>query len=174
MNVVIRKGKLRDLNAVRGLAIRSVKYGISDVRRIPVEVVQQYTRKALADLEATIFQKNFKLIIAEDADTNKIIGYLMLVLNEIEGSTGELQSLIHDLAVDPAYWGKYVVDRLMARAEEITKENKLKYIVGEITANNKRPLIYSQVRLCYNVERHQIVKYLGDDAKQKRPRHIVR
>jgi hypothetical protein len=56
--------------------------------------------------------------------------------------------------------GKFVVDRLMARAEEITRETGLRYIVGEISASNRRPLIYSTRRLHYTIERHQIVKVL--------------
>lgn len=85
----------------------------------------------------------------------------MLDLDQVEGSTGEKQSLIHDLAVEKEYWGKFVVDLLMAEAEVITKKKNLMYIVGEVSTNNRRALIYATRRLGYTTERHQIVKVLG-------------
>jgi len=160
LNIKIRKGRLRDIPFVRKLAVESVVYGIPDTRKISPKTVQKFTRQSLADLDFTIYSPDFALIIAEDLDIRKPVGYLMLDLKEVEKSTGEPQSLIHDLAVEKEYWGKFVVDRLMARAEEITREKGLIYIVGEISASNRRPLIYSTRRLKYTIERHQIVKVL--------------
>lgn len=160
MNIKIRKGKIKDVPFVRRLAIESVVYGIPSTRKISPELVREFTRQSLANLEFTIYQPDFELIIAEDTDIGKPVGYLMLDLSQVEASTGEPQSLIHDLAVEKAYWGKFVVDRLMAEAESITRNRGLIYIVGEISASNKRPLIYSTKRLGYTIERHQIVKVL--------------
>lgn len=160
MNIKIRKGRLKDVPFVKKLAVKSVVYGIPSTRRISPAMVQKFTWQSLTDLEFIIYSPDFALIIAEDLDIGKPVGYLMLDLNQVEQSTGEPQSLIHDLAVEKEYWGKFVVDRLMARAEEITSEKGLIYIVGEISASNKRPLIYSTRRLKYTIERHQIVKVL--------------
>jgi ribosomal protein S18 acetylase RimI-like enzyme len=160
VNIVIRRGKLKDAPFVRKLAVESVVYGIPSTRKIPPNLVREFTKQSLANLEFDIYQPNFALIIAEDTDARKPVGYLMLDLNQVEGSTGEKQSIIHDLAVEKPYWGKFVVDRLMAEAENITRGHGLPYIVGEISADNKRPLIYSTKRLGYTVERHQIVKSL--------------
>ncbi|MCD4782549.1 MAG: GNAT family N-acetyltransferase [Candidatus Eremiobacteraeota bacterium] len=160
MNIKIRKGRLKDIPFVRKLAVKSVIYGIPGTRRISPAMVQKFTWHSLADLEFTIYSPDFALIIAEDLDIGKPIGYLMLDLNQVEKSTGEPQSLIHDLAVEKEYWGKFVVDRLMSRAEEITSEKGLIYIVGEISASNRRPLIYATRRLKYKIERHQIIKVL--------------
>ncbi|MCE1246319.1 MAG: GNAT family N-acetyltransferase [Firmicutes bacterium] len=160
MNIVIRKGKLKDAPFVRKLAVESVVYGIPSTRKIPHEMVRELTAKSLSTLEVDMYRPDFALIVAEDTDIKRPVGYLMLDLNQVEGSTGEKQSLIHDLAVEKAYWGKFVVDRLMAEAENITRSKGLPYIVGEISADNKRPLIYSTTRLGYTVERHQIVKVL--------------
>lgn len=160
MNVIIRRGTLKDLPFVRDLAVRSVKYGIPHTRRIQVDLVKRFTRQALSTLEYSLYSKDFALIIAEDTDIKKPVGYLMLVLNHVESCTGEPESLIHDLAVEPAYWGKFVVDRLMAEAEEITRNRGLIYIIGEISVSNRRPLIYATRRLGYEIERHQIIKVL--------------
>lgn len=164
MNIRIRRGRLKDLTFIRSLAVNSVKYGIPATRLISVEEVQKHTIQSLEDLEMVLYSPDFALIIAEDMEMKKPVGYLMLDLNEIESSTGERQSMIHDLAVEKEYWGKFVVDLLMAEAEEITRKKKLRYIVGEISSSNKRPLIYSTRRLGYTIERHQIVKVL--DIKQ--------
>jgi GNAT superfamily N-acetyltransferase len=160
MNIIIRKGTLKDLPFVSKLAVKSVKFGIPHTRRISVQQVEKFTRQIMEDLPRSLYSKDFELIIAEDTDIRKPVGYLMLILSEVEGSTGEPQSLIHDIAVEPEYWGKFVVDRLMARAEEITRGRGLIYIIGDISASNKRPLIYSTRRLGYEIERHQIVKVL--------------
>ena len=160
MDIRIRRGRLKDLPFVRKLAVESVQYGIPDTRKISLEEVQKHVIQSLEDLEMVLYSQNFALIIAEDMEIRKPVGYLMLDLNEVEGSTGERQSLIHDLAVDKKYWGAFVVDRLMAEAEDITRRKKLLYIVGEISASNRRPLIYSTRRLKYTIERHQIVKVL--------------
>jgi len=160
MNIKIRRGKLGDALFVRRLAIESVKFTVPSTRRIPLELVRKYTAESLADLEFAIYSPDFSLIIAEDLDIKKPIGYLMLDLNQIESSTGEKQSVIHDLAIKREYWGKFVVDMLMAEAENITQKKKLLYIIGEITADNKRPLIYATRRLGYIVERYQIVKVM--------------
>ena len=160
MNIIVRRGKLKDAPFVRRLAIESVIFGIPSTRKIPPELVREFTAKSLANLEMEMYQPDFIVIVAEDTDAGKPVGYLMLDLNQVEGSTGERQSLIHDLAVERPYWGKFVVDRLMAEAEIITKNKGLSYITGEISANNKRPLIYSTTRLGYTIERHQIVKVL--------------
>lgn len=160
MNIRIRRGRLKDLPFIRNLACSSVKYGIPHTRLISIEEVQEHTLHSLEDLEMVLYSPTFAIIIAEDMEKRQLAGYLMLDLNETESSTGEKQSMIHDLAVEKEYWGKFVVDLLMAEAEEITRKKNLRYIVGEISSNNKRPLIYSTRRLGYTIERHQIVKVL--------------
>lgn len=160
MNIVIRKAKLRDLNFIRTLAVESVVYGIPHTRKIPPQLVKRFTYESLRNLEAMIYNPNFAVIVAEDIDIKKTVGYIMVDLAQIEGSTGENQGIIHDLAVTEEYRGKFVVDRLMAEAENITRNKGLVYLVGEVSVSNKRALIYSTRRLGYTIERHQIVKVL--------------
>lgn len=160
MNIAVRRGRMKDMPFVRRLMMESVHYGIPSTRRISPDEVRRHLIQANEDLEMAIYSRDVALIIAEDLDAKRAVGYLILLLNQTEDCTGEKQSFIHDIAVEKEYWGKYIPDRLMARAEEITREKKLLYIVGQITSDNRRPLIYSTKRLGYAVERHQIVKVL--------------
>ncbi len=97
MDIRIRRARLKDLPFVRSLACNSVKYGIPHTRLISVEEVQKHTLQSLEDLEMVLYSQDFAIIMAEDLEIRKPVGYLMLDLNEIESSTGEKQSRLKDL-----------------------------------------------------------------------------
>ena len=162
MKILIEQANDADLDFVRELAVRSVHHGIPPTRRADRHEVEEKTRTLLENLPRMIRRDYFRLFIARDTDRGCSAGYLMLVLDQVEGSTGEKQALIHDLAVSEEYRGKYVVDRLMEKAEEEARKEGLSYVVGEISAGNRRPLVYATRRLGYQVERYQIVKVLDN------------
>ncbi len=167
MNIIVEPANLEDLDFVRKLAVQSVHHGIPSLRLATREQVEEKTRKLLSNLPRMIQREYFRLFIARDTDRGIPAGYLMLLLDQVEGSTGEKQALIHDLAVSEEYRGKYVVDRLMERAEEEAQNAGLSYIVGEISADNRRPLVYAIRRLGYQVERYQIVKVLKNSRQDE-------
>lgn len=158
MNIQIRPARLADVPAVRQLAVDSVTWGIPHTRDVDPAVVQARTRAGLANLEFTLrLQPNFRILVAEDVGKTPVAGYIMLNTAEMEASTGEPQVLIHDLAVRREYWGRRVVNRLIDAAAEVTRGLGLKYLVGEVTASNKRTLGTATKGLGFEIERHQIV-----------------
>ncbi|MBI2264116.1 MAG: GNAT family N-acetyltransferase [Armatimonadetes bacterium] len=161
MTIGIRKGLLEDLPFVRSLAIRSVSYGIPSGRDVSPEEVGSRLFKALEELEVALtLHDDFLLLIAEDSEENRPVGYLMLFTNEEEGSTGEKQAEIHDLAVDKGYWGKYVFQKLVARAEEEARARGIPYIVGHVSVSNERVVLPGIRRMGYRIERYQLMKRL--------------
>lgn len=159
--IVVREAGLKDIPFVRSLAIQSVVHGIPPTREVAPEEVQRHVRETLANLEAEIkLNPSVKVLVAEDGERQELLGYIILILDDTEGSTGEKQALIHDLAVKPSQWGRYVVHHLARKAEEISKQHGRKYIVGEISINNERTWALAVRRLGYQIERYQIVKKL--------------
>lgn len=168
-DIEVREARLEDVPWIRGLAARSVIFGIPSGRDIPEAEVQEHVRRTLADLEFTYRRDpSFRILVALDATTQERLGYLMLDLAHEEASTGERQSLIHDLAVEPKHWGRYVVHRLVKRAAQLTHERGLRYMIGEVTADNRRTLVQA-LRLGFEVERHQIVMQCGSEGPRPMP-----
>jgi len=166
VNIEIREAKLRDVPFVRDLAVESVAYGIPHTRDVSPDYVRARTRKSLAELELVVrLEKDFKVLVAEDTEKLRIAGYIMLDLRDEESSTGEPQCMIHDLAVRRDYWGRFVVNRLIRAAADLTASRGLRYLVGEVTSSNKRTLITATKALGFEIERHQIVKKVGDSWK---------
>ena len=158
MKLLIRPATLADAPAIRQLAVNSVKWGIPHTRDVDPAEVQRRASQSLANLEFTMkLQPNFRILVADDEGRCPMVGYIMLNTGEMEGSTGERQVFIHDLAVRPEYWGRRVVNRLINAAAEVTRELGLKYLVGEVTASNTRTLGTATKGLGFEIERHQIV-----------------
>jgi len=157
MSIIVRKAGLADISFIRKLAVESVSHGIPHTRDVSVDDVRRSTKEALKDLEIEFrMRKNFVIFVAEDLDAKELAGYIMLDLAQVEKSTGEPQSLIHDLAVRQDYWGKYVVHKLVDAARRETHERGLRYMVGEVTTANRRTVVQAQ-RLGFEIERYQIV-----------------
>lgn len=157
MNITIREAELADFPWLRQLAIQSSIYGIPHGRTVRNREVQAVAGQHLKNLEITAgTDPNFVILVATIAETGERLGYIMLDLNHVEASTAESQSLIHDLAVEPEHWGKHVVHRLVDAAARTTAERGLGYMVGEVTAGNRRTLVQA-LRLGFEIERYQIV-----------------
>ncbi|HXE72764.1 MAG TPA: GNAT family N-acetyltransferase [Candidatus Nitrosotenuis sp.] len=153
-DIEVREARLADIAWVRSLAVRSAVYGIPHTRDISEREVQAQARKNLENLELTFNSRDFVLLVATRGSQR--LGYLMLDLSHIEPSTGEREGLIYDLAVAPEHWGRFVVHRLVRRAAQITAQRGFKYLVGEVSTNNRRTLVQA-LRLGFEVERYQIV-----------------
>lgn len=167
--VEVRDALLEDIPWIRDLAVRSVVFGIPAVRDIPEAAVQDHVRRTLADLEFT-FRRDpcFRILVAVDRGSGERLGYLMLDLADQEASTGEPQAMIHDLAVEPRNWGRYVVHRLVRQAARTAHGHGLRYMAGEVTADNRRTLVQA-LRLGFVVERHQIVMQCGPEGALPMP-----
>lgn len=161
MNITVRYAEKDDFPFIKELAAESIEHGIPKIRDITGEQLRKVVTAAYENIGKIYAElKDIVIFIAVDEDREERVGYLTLILNEVEGSTGEIQSFIQDLAVRKRYWGKYVVNRLMGRAEEETKAHGHHYITGSISVDNMRAFGTATKGLGYSLERYQIVKKL--------------
>ena len=160
--IEVREVRPEEIPWVRELAVRSVIHGIPGSRDIPAAEVQRRADQAFGELESAFrTDPGFRILVA--ADAHRPLGYLMLDLNHREASTGETQALIRDLAVEPAAWGSRAVHALVRQAARLAYQHGLRYLVGEVTAANQRPLVVAQ-RLGFVIERHQIAVQCGPEG----------
>jgi ribosomal protein S18 acetylase RimI-like enzyme len=145
-----------------------VVHGIPRTRTVEPETVQARAREVLGGLDRMLATDGFRILVAES--DGERVGYIMLDFRAEEASTGERQCLIHDLAVRRDHWGRFVVHRLIAAAEEEAAARGLPYLVGEVSASNKRALGTALRGLGFDVERHQIVKRIDLAAEGPEPK----
>ena len=165
MKIGVRDATDRDLRFVRKLALESALHGIPYGRDISNRAVKARARESVERLTP---DEDTEIIVAYDLETEKAMGYLILDLTSIEGSTGERQSLIHDLAVHPKYWGTPAVGHLVREASKRTARAGLKYMIGEVSAHNDRTYLQA-LRLGFELERFQIVMACSEDGPEKMP-----
>ena len=153
--VTVRPGSIEDLAFVSELASDSVTHGIPATRAVAPAAVREYVRAGASRLEAWLRRPDFALLVAERA--GEPVGYLMLDLADREPSTGERQAFIIDLGVRRDSWGRYVPHRLVEAAARLAAARGLDYLVGVVSAGNRRALVTSR-RLGFEIERHQVVR----------------
>lgn len=163
-SVAIRTAHINDIAFIRELAAESSRTTIPATRDIDSTEVRLQAQQALANLESVMaMPQGIIILIAEQRTTEghpNPLGYIILDFTSIEPSTGERQCFIHDLAVVPAAWGRRVGHLLVEKAEQLAAERGLKYLVGMVSANNRRALLPAQRDLGFEIERFQIVKRL--------------
>ncbi|MHC9538832.1 MAG: GNAT family N-acetyltransferase [Vulcanimicrobiota bacterium] len=159
MNIEVRRAKKEDFPFIIELSGQVIQYGIPRIRDTDIETVKSHMARAYQNISKTYDSQNkFIILIAVDVEKNEQVGFLTLIMDEVEGATGERQSFIHDLAVRKKYWGKYVVNKLMYQAEVETLARGLHIITGSISVNNMRAFGTATKALGYELERYQIIK----------------
>ncbi len=149
-----------DLRFVRRLAEESAVYGIPYGRDIKNSAVQARARQGVRNLEPG---SDLIFLVAYHEADQRPLGYLILQLREEEPSTGELQSMIYDLAVSPRYWGTGAVRELVLAACRRTAQEGLPYMVGEVSAHNERTYLQA-LRLGFELERLRIVMHCSEEG----------
>lgn len=166
MRIEIRDALDEDMRHVRRLALESCLHGVPYGRDITNRAVKARARESVKQI---IPDDVTQILVAYDADDNdKFMGYLILELDSIEGSTGERQSLIYDLAVHPKYWGTPAVGYLVREASRRTAHAGLRYMIGEVSAHNDRTYLQA-LRLGFELERFQIVMACSEDGPTPMP-----
>ena len=134
-------------------------------RDISNQAIRARVRSSIKDIRPG---EDTAVLIAFDQDTDKAIGYLILDLDAIEGSTGERQSYVHDLAVQQKHWGTRAVSLLVKAAAKRTASEGLRYMVGDVSAHNDRTYLQA-LRLGFELERFQIAMACSEDGPEPMP-----
>lgn len=167
--IEIRLARLEDAPAIRRLTLETAEMGIPAHRDISNEQVQAVAEEGLKTLDRLIFQRRQSaVLVAVDTQSQQVVGFLILDFHDVEESTGEAQTFIHNLAVDPAYLGKWVGHRLVWRAAQITHERGLRYMSSRITVSNERALL-SAIKMGFEVERVQLTMACGPEGRARMP-----
>jgi ribosomal protein S18 acetylase RimI-like enzyme len=155
---VIRRGTLADVPAVVDLAARMVVHSISPYRKVGAEAVMEFRRKDLATLESIVSLPHIGLFVAVD-EQQRLLGHVVVVCNNMESSTGELQGWVFDLAVVPECWHAGLGHALMLEAERFTAAFGHDYLGLGVTTANERAVGFYE-RLGYAEERKRLIKRL--------------
>ena len=165
--IVVRPATTADLPFVRALDVEAAVAGIPATRAItPAEL----RRAALASYERPetrrLLEEGFETLVAQDwhDDAPRLLGFIRLDFASREPATGEPQCFIDQLAVTRDQWGRGATHRLVARAAELAAERGLGYLVGMVSASNRRTLEIAVGALGFEVERVQIVLRCGPGA----------
>lgn len=153
MEIAVRDANEADLRFVRRLAPEAILHTVPYSRTTPNSAVSARSRENLRSLAA---DDDTVILIAYRVDNERPLGYLILKLDDIDGATGDRQSNIFDLAVEPRHWGTPAVRHLVHEAARRTAEAGLSHMSGEITAHNQRTYLQA-LRLGFELERFQIV-----------------
>lgn len=150
---------------VRKLALESALHGVPYGRSISNRAIKARVRESIATIEPSA---DMPVLIAYNQEDDKPLGYLILELYDIESSTGERQSLIYDLAVQPKYWGTQAVRLLVREAARRTAKAGLDFMIGEVSAHNERTYLQA-LRLGFELERLQIVMACSEEGPKPMP-----
>jgi len=165
MRIGVRDATLEDMRFVRRLAVQSSLHGVPYGREISNRAVKARARESVRDLKT---DEDTVILVAFEESSEKLMGYLILDLESVEGSTGERQTLIHDLAVHPRYWGTAAVGCLVREAARRTARAGFQYMIGEVSAHNERTFMQA-LKLGFELERLQIVMSCSEDGPEPMP-----
>lgn len=162
-SITVREAGPEDMEWLRRRVLESSAFSIPVCRDVPNHLVRAAADedfdRVLADREQMVF------LLAENEEGERM-GLLILNLHHTSDATGERQSLIEDLDVEPRFWGTPAVSRLVHRAAQVTAEHGLTYMVGHIAEGNRRTLLKAR-RLGFEIERYHMV--MGCDSQGPAP-----
>lgn len=128
-------------------------YNIPYGRDVSHEEVRAAARR---DFQAIVDgPDNLVILIAEDEALERL-GAILLQLHCCSPVTGEPQSQVYSLVIDPKHWGGPAPRLLVHEAAKITGEAGYRYMVGQVTADNRRMKLKAE-RMGFEVEGYEIV-----------------
>ncbi len=163
--ITVREALDSDQDWLLERIVESSVYSIPYGRDVTNELVREAARDEFHRLMED--KENLVMLVAENEEKERM-GLLFLNLRHRSDATGEAQSLIEDLDVEPRFWGTPAVSRLVHRAAQVTAENGLKYMVGHISEGNRRTLLKS-LRLGFQIERYHLAMGCSEEGPAPMP-----
>lgn len=163
----VRRARKGDLPFIKALTLDTVDQGISAARDIPNETVREAAAQRLDSLEEMFSRRrDYAFLIAED--DGQAVGFLILEFRNIEETTGEMQTLLYNMAVSPEFLGKRVDRILVTEAARVSHSRGYKFMTARITASNERALL-AALRQGFEIERYQITMACGPEGQLPLP-----
>ena len=133
--------------------VDSCVYNIPIARDIPNAQVKE---AVLRDFDGIVNGADDLIILVAENEHAERMGFLLLMLNQVSQVTGEPQGQVYSLAIEPKFWGSAVASRLVQEAAKMTGEHGHRYMVGQVTADNRRMKQKSE-RMGFEVESYEMV-----------------
>ena len=153
MEISVREARNTDLSWLGQLMEDSSVYNIPYGRDISHEEVRRAARQDFLDI---VEGAEDLVILVAETDSKERLGVILLQLNCCSPATGEPQSQVYSLAIDPKHWGTAAPRLLVEEAAKITGEHGHRYMVGQVTADNRRMKLKAE-RMGFEVEAYEIV-----------------
>jgi ribosomal protein S18 acetylase RimI-like enzyme len=153
MNIRVRVARTADLSWLGQLMEESSIYNIPFGRDVSHDEVRKAARQDFQDIIEGA--KDLVILVAENEELERL-GVILLQLNCCSTTTGEPQSQVYSLAVEPKYWGTAAPRLLVEEAARITGEHGHRYMVGQVTADNRRMKLKAE-RMGFELEAYEIV-----------------
>lgn len=153
MSIQVREANPGDYPWVAQLMGDSSVYSVPVGRDIPNTEVKAAVLGEIHEIVSGV--EDLTILVAENEDAERM-GLLLLQLDESSRLTGESQGQIYSLAVEPKFWGTPAVARLVQEAARVSARHGHKYLVGQVTAANRRTYLKS-LRLGFEVEAYELV-----------------
>lgn len=153
MNILVRTAEASDLPWIRRLAVESGTHTLPKSRKVSAAALSSRVQGSIMQLSK---DPDCHFLVAYEEGKNIRLGYLILLLHQVDEASGEPQSTIYDVAVEPKFRGGNAIRCLIKRAAQVSREHGFSYLSGEVTADNRRAYLQA-LRLGFALERYQIV-----------------
>ncbi len=164
--LLVRRGRRSDLPFIKELLVESLTESIPDCRDIPNQAITDRAHSEI-DLEDMLSRRReFAFLVAVVGETPA--GFLILELNQVEETTGEMQTLVYHFAVAPEFLGLRVDRKLVSEAAKLTHSRGCRFMIGRVSASNRRAML-SALRQGFELERVQLVMACGPDGGMPMP-----
>jgi hypothetical protein len=153
MEIYVRPARTLDLPWLQQLMVDSSVYNIPVGRDIANDDVK---RAAANDFQKIVDGvEDLVILVAENEEAERM-GVMLLKLNQCSQATGEPQAQVYSLAIEPKFWGSAAATKLVREAAKLTGEHGHRYLVGQITADNRRMKLKA-LRMGFEIEAYEIV-----------------
>lgn len=155
----IRAAEPTDIAAILDLAVEMVLASKSPLRPdVPDAAILKARRNNLSQLEWLLGLPEGGVFVAVDKG-GELVGHVIVMGNNIDSVTEELQAWVYDLSVRKECWGQGLGRRLMKAAEDFAASLGLKWVGLGVTLSNERATSFYE-EIGYRVERVQMLKRL--------------
>lgn len=158
-DVSIGRADKEDIDGIIDLSARLAVYSVSDVRKADYSGLEERRRDDLSGLYNLIYDDSMIIYAAKGPD-GRVLGDIIVKLDNIEMMTGKAEGWLIDLSLDPDFWGTGIASRLLEAAEDRARERGAVYLGLTVTTANARALSF-YCKMGYIKERVQMFKELN-------------
>ena len=161
--MLVRRAREADLPFIARLTLETCDQSIPEGRDVTNEAVRTRAGRQLDAELSSMLRRSRDVAVLVATHGERSVGFLILELNLVEETTGERQTHIFNMAVEPEYLGRRVDRLLVSEAARITHRRGCRYMTGRITAGNQRALM-AALKQGFEIERCQVVMACGPEG----------